>query len=79
MYDDFGLLRCVVPPKATSPNTDTELCYYYQYDKRKRMIVKDLPGADPVYMVYDKRDRLVMTQDGEQRREWRHLDCHPVR
>ncbi len=78
VYDDFGLLRCVVPPKATSPS-DTELCYYYQYDGRKRMIVKDLPGAAPVYLVYDNRDRLVMTQDGEQRREWRHLDCHYLR
>ncbi|KJF44165.1 hypothetical protein LH29_01155 [Draconibacterium sediminis] len=66
IYDDFGLLRCVVPPKATGPS-DSELCYYYQYDYRKRMIVKDLPGAEPVYMVYDARDRLVMVQDGNNR------------
>jgi len=31
------------------------------------MIEKQLPGADPVYMVYDKRDRLVATQDGNMR------------
>jgi RHS repeat-associated protein len=31
------------------------------------MIMKQVPGALPVYMVYDKLDRLVMTQDGEQR------------
>jgi len=31
------------------------------------MIEKQLPGADPVYMVYDKRDRLVLTQDGNNR------------
>ena len=64
IYDEFGLLRCVVPPKASGP-ADTELCYYYEYDERRRMTKKDLPGAAPVYMVYDKRDRLVMTQDGE--------------
>jgi RHS repeat-associated protein len=63
IYDDFGLLRCVVPPKASGP-ADAELCYYYEYDERRRMTKKDLPGAAPVYMVYDKRDRLVMTQDG---------------
>lgn len=63
VYDDFGDLVIVVPPKATSA-TDTELCYYYEYDERRRMTKKDLPGAAPVYMVYDKRDRLVMTQDG---------------
>ncbi len=32
------------------------------------MIAKKLPGADWVYMVYDVRDRVVMTQDGEQRK-----------
>ncbi|MBN2612054.1 MAG: hypothetical protein JXB00_10905, partial [Bacteroidales bacterium] len=67
IYDDFDLLRCVVPPKATSPITDVELCYYYTYDHRNRMIGKKLPGAEPVYMVYDKRDRLVLTQDGKRR------------
>jgi RHS repeat-associated protein len=69
VYDDFGQLVIVVPPKASNPDTDTELCYYYEYDKRRRMIKKDLPGASSVYMVYDKRDRLVMIQDGKLRGE----------
>jgi hypothetical protein len=76
VYDDLNQLRYVLSPKATSivPATLTpsnaivrQLCYYYKYDKRKRMIVKQLPGANPVYMVYDQRDRLVLTQDGVQR------------
>ena len=65
VYDDFGQLVIVVPPKASSA-TDSELCYYYAYDSRHRMTMKDLPGADPVYMVYDNRDRLVLVQDGVQ-------------
>ncbi len=65
-YDDFGLLRVVIPPLATS-GTDTDLCYYYTYDKRHRMITKKIPGAKIVYMVYDSRDRLVLTQDCEMR------------
>jgi len=68
IYDDFGLLRTVVPPLADSP-TDSSLCYYYTYDGRKRMISKKIPGADIVYMVYDNRDRLVLTQDGNMRAE----------
>ncbi|MEJ1241851.1 Ig-like domain-containing protein [Chryseolinea sp. T2] len=46
--------------------------FQYKYDGRKRMIQKKVPGADWVYMVYDDRDRLVLTQDGEQRKdhEW---------
>ncbi len=31
------------------------------------MIAKKVPGSDWVYMVYDDRDRLVLTQDGNQR------------
>jgi len=68
IYDDYGLLRTVVPPLANGPG-DKELCYFYTYDERKRMISKKLPGAESVYMVYDKRDRLVLTQDGNMRNE----------
>ena len=80
VYDDFGLLRYVIPPKAaekaydpTGGTTDIkiidaadvlDLCYYYEYDAKKRMILKRLPGAEPVLMFYDNRDRLVLTQDG---------------
>lgn len=73
VYDDFGLLRFVLSPKSGAdtekPNTTelNELCYIYKYDSRKRMIEKKLPGAATVYMVYDKRDRLVLTQDGKLR------------
>jgi RHS repeat-associated protein len=45
-----------------------DLAFQYKYDARKRMIAKKVPGADWVYMVYDDRDRLVLTQDGEQRK-----------
>lgn len=68
IYDKHGLLRTVVPPLAASP-AQKELCYFYEYDSRKRMISKKLPGAQIVYMVYDKRDRLVLTQDGNLRND----------
>lgn len=42
--------------------------FQYRYDGRRRMTHKKLPGADWVYMVYDDRDRLVLSQDGEQRK-----------
>jgi len=41
--------------------------FRYSYDLRNHIIQKQVSGADPVYMVYDNRDRLVMTQDGNQR------------
>ncbi len=42
--------------------------FQYKYDHRNRMTHKKVPGAEWMYMVYDDRDRLVMTQDGEQRK-----------
>jgi RHS repeat-associated protein len=48
--------------------------FQYKYDGRRRLTHKKVPGADWVYMVYDGRDRLVLTQDGNQRsgsvKEW---------
>ncbi len=75
VYDDFGLLRFVIPPKAVEANGAADLksdvlknlCYQYQYDARNRMTVKKLPGAGLVTMEYDNRDRLIFTQDSMQR------------
>lgn len=41
--------------------------FWYQYDGRGRMTHKKVPGAGVIYMVYDRRDRLVLTQDSAQR------------
>ena len=66
--------RWVLSPEASlriASSIDTEAlykyAYYYEYDWLKRMTFKKLPGCEPVYMVYDKRDRLVLTQDGNMR------------
>ena len=80
IYDDFGNLRVVLPPLAsdqmktgtswTSSQAGSPLrdyAYLYKYDLRSRCIRKRLPGAAWVYYVYDKADRLIFTQDGEQR------------
>jgi RHS repeat-associated protein len=81
VYDDLGNLRTVIPPKATewlaanNWNLGTtaggqvlsKLCFRYEYDERNRMVVKQVPGAGEVWMVYDSRDRLVMTQDAKMR------------
>lgn len=45
----------------------SEICFRYEYDARGRMIAKKVPGAGWVYMIYDKRDRLVFTQDANMR------------
>jgi RHS repeat-associated protein len=82
VYDDHGRLRYVLSPEASkliarnstivnyADNNATVIlpwCYYYKYDKRGRMIIKKIPGANEKLFVYDRRDRLVLTQDGVQR------------
>lgn len=75
VYDSRNRLRWILPPETNSillnrPIDDVEtlrLAYYYEYDGLGRMVIKQLPGADPIYMVYDKHDRLVLVQDGRQR------------
>ncbi|MBX9448948.1 MAG: hypothetical protein KL787_04215 [Taibaiella sp.] len=40
------------------------LCYQYFYDERGRMVEKKVPGKARELMVYDKRDRMVLSKDG---------------
>ncbi|GAB2670617.1 hypothetical protein GCM10027036_25110 [Flavihumibacter cheonanensis] len=83
IYDDLGQLRCVIQPEGVKAVETAgwvlnnisllfEQCFRYVYDKRGRLIVKKVPGAGEVRMVYDARDRLVMAQDSVMRaqKQW---------
>lgn len=81
VYDDLGQLRITIPPKAVdyliknkfvdlAPIAD-ELYFLNEYDYRGRIISKKQPGQklkDASFVVYDKRNRVVATQDGVQRK-----------
>ena len=78
VYDDFGRLRYVLPPAITrqmngnsvfkdSDELIRNYAYVYKYDKRGNQIYKRVPGAEHIYMVYDKVGHLVLQQDGNQR------------
>ena len=85
LYDNAGRLTAVLPPELSkhfgqgswsgSSDADPKVegyAFQYRYDARGRMIAKKLPGAAWTYYVFDKGDRLVLTQDGNQRArgEW---------
>ena len=83
LYDSFGRLAAVLPPKLTaelesasktswSENEISALAYLYRYDSRGNCIAKLLPGGGWTYYIYDKGDRLILSQDVIQRsrNEW---------
>jgi RHS repeat-associated protein len=80
VYDDYGSLCYVLPPVANpdagniSIGVINDFCFQYQYDGQNRMIQKRIPGKGWEYMVYNKLDQVVATQDSNQRikpiQEW---------
>ena len=67
VYDDKSNLCFVLQPMYQSLANLDLYAFQYKYDGRNRCIWKKLPGAGYVEMVYDNADRLVFSQDGNQR------------
>ena len=79
VYDNLDILAFVISPEGSkivdswtiiaSLSTDeiNSWVFVYIYDERQRLIKKKIPGQDSILMVYDKLDRIVLTQDGNQR------------
>jgi RHS repeat-associated protein len=74
VYDKMERLRFVIPPKAVAlidgtwdVSVVTELCFSYLYDNQGRLTEKKVPGKETEEYVYDKRDRLVFSRDGNLR------------
>jgi YD repeat-containing protein len=78
VYDDFGRLRVVIPPKAVrvldsnwGQSTDTTLAnaqyFQYKYDGRGRVTEKQVPGKGVEYYLYNIQDRMVGSQNGNLR------------
>ncbi|RRQ46718.1 RHS repeat-associated core domain-containing protein [Chryseobacterium sp. SC28] len=72
VYNEYNQLAFVIQPEAAAKTilsqTDLdELCYQYRYDGRNRLVEKKIPGKGWEYMVYDKADRLILSQDANLR------------
>jgi RHS repeat-associated protein len=81
VYDDYDNLALVIQPKAVTLLENNawnlyydagilaELCFQYRYDLQNRLSERRIPGAGWEYMLYDKWDRLVLTQQAEMRKQ----------
>lgn len=54
-------------PQALGSTLVNQYAYQYQYDNLHRKIAEKTPGTEWKYFVYDNRDQLVLSQDGNQR------------
>lgn len=64
VYDVYGNLTYVIPPKAEGVISNQmldDLCYQYKYDNKNRLVEKKLPGKQWEFIVYDKLDRPAAT------------------
>ncbi|WP_211573860.1 DUF6443 domain-containing protein [Maribacter aquivivus] len=75
VYDDFSNLTYVLPPKMEAGVASlnqivsnlNDLGYQYIYDNRNRLIEKKIPGKGWEYIIYNKLDQPIMTQDANQK------------
>jgi len=80
IYDDIGNLRYVIPPLPSTPSPVTlpssfseiddvfkNFFYAYHYDGRNRAIEKKIPGKDWDFLVYNKLDQIILSQNPIQR------------
>jgi RHS repeat-associated protein len=85
VYDDYGNLTYVLPPLMDVSQISisgirsklNDFGYQYKYDYRNRLIEKKIPGKGWEYIVYDKLDRPILTQDAVQEakieKEWLYI------
>ncbi len=83
VYDEYDNLRLILPPmacdamsgawdlsstQANSQSIQDNWATYFDYDNYQRLIEKKLPEAEPIYTIYDRLNRPILSQDGELRK-----------
>ncbi|TCC96384.1 DUF6443 domain-containing protein [Pedobacter psychroterrae] len=75
VYDDFNNLAFVLTPGANPDLASGQpdqtaldnFCYQYRYDGKSRLVEKKLPHKGWDFIVYNKLDQAILTQDAVQR------------
>lgn len=90
VYDDRSQLRAVLPPQlsdslttvgvswsSSSSNLLRQYAYLYTYDGEGRCSHKRLPGTSWIYYYYDQSGQLILTQDGNLRKQGEYMFTIP--
>jgi RHS repeat-associated protein len=77
IYNIHNELAVVIQPEGSktisgsftsTPEFIQRWCFTYKYDTRLRLVEKQVSGMyQPIYYIYDSLDRVILTQDGNQR------------
>ena len=75
IYDDLGRVSAILQPEIYALNSgisqggnDWQIgVFFYKYDAKGRISEKHIPNGGNTYMVYDKLNREVLSQDENQR------------
>nr|WP_195461356.1 RHS repeat-associated core domain-containing protein [Alistipes sp. D31t1_170403_E11] len=77
VYDSFGRLRYEIPfiqdkritniGSSYTPNQVSDYCTYHGYNTLGNEVLTIRPGRERIYSIYDVRNRIVLSQDGNQR------------
>ncbi|MDW3197444.1 MAG: DUF6443 domain-containing protein [Cytophagales bacterium] len=66
-FAGMPIIKSLAGSVVITPDLLDLWAFQYEYDGRHRVIKKKVPGADHMLMVYDRWDRLLLSQDGNQR------------
>jgi len=67
MSSQQDTISTTLPSYTIDNDALDELCYQYRYDYRNRLVEKKIPQKGWEYIIYDKLDRPVLTQDANLR------------
>jgi RHS repeat-associated protein len=84
IYDAIGRLVLMLQPAGVNmtgsattiaSSVVNQYGFTYVYDQRNRLVEKKMPGAAPLYYIYDPLDRMVLMQDGNLRatNQWMYI------
>ncbi|MBO9632280.1 MAG: hypothetical protein J7578_04125 [Chitinophagaceae bacterium] len=79
VYDGLGRKRIIIQPQGVQEMINSgnwsidssflsKWCFTYRYDAEGKVVEKKIPGTDPIYYVYNKKNLPVLVQDGLMRK-----------